>query len=123
MPWDSDTIIATGMTNDNVHFADLDGDRGAEIITVLPDGQVKAWHNGRGFAEMPWDGDTIIASGFSNETLHLADLDGDGKAEIATALPDGQVKAWHNGRGFAEMPWDGNTIIATGFTNATLHLV
>ncbi|MGI5503676.1 FG-GAP-like repeat-containing protein [Lentzea sp. CA-135723] len=120
-PWDAEAIIATGFTNDNIHFADLDGDRKAEIMTVLPDGTVKAWHNGRGFADSPWDNAAIIASGFTSAGLHFADLDADGKAEIITALPDGQVKAWHNYHGFANNPWDNAAIIGSGFTNEGLH--
>ncbi|MGI5503677.1 glucosaminidase domain-containing protein [Lentzea sp. CA-135723] len=122
-PWDNAAIIATGFTNESLHFADLDADGKAEIITALPDGQVKAWHNYHGFANSPWDNAAIIGSGFTNESLHFADLDGDGKAEIATALPDGRVKAWHNYHGFANNPWDNEVIFATGFTNTNLHLI
>ncbi|WP_219825985.1 glucosaminidase domain-containing protein [Nonomuraea typhae] len=116
MPWDADAIIATGFTKDNVQFADLDGDRKAEIIQVLPSGEVKAWHNGAGFAAMPWNADAIIATGFTKDNVQFADLDGDGKAELTTVLPGGEVKAWHNGAGFAAMPWNADAIIATGFT-------
>nr|WP_157549321.1 VCBS repeat-containing protein [Nonomuraea candida] len=85
----------------------LSGDGKADIATVLPSGEVKAWRNGAGFAAMPWDADAIIATGFTNDNLHFADLDGDRKAE--------------NGAGFAAMPWDADAIIATGFTNDNLH--
>jgi hypothetical protein len=125
-PWSGlDAIIGTGFTNENLHFADLDGDRKAEIITVLPSGEVKAWHNGSGFAYYPWDGrEAIIGMGFTNDTAHFADLDGDGRSDIVTVLADGQVKAWHNGAGFAYYPWDGReAIIGMGFTNSGLHLV
>ncbi|WP_330271657.1 FG-GAP-like repeat-containing protein [Lentzea sp. NBC_00516] len=122
-PWDNEAIIASGFTNDSLHFADLNADGKAEIITVLGDGQVKAWRNYWGFKANPWDNDAIIATGFTNQSLHFADLDGDGKAEIVTVLPDGQVKAWHNYHGFANNPWDNEVIFATGFTNTNLHLI
>ncbi|SEF98957.1 hypothetical protein SAMN05444920_1011187, partial [Nonomuraea solani] len=35
-------------------------------------GDVKAWHNGAGFAAMPWNADAIIATGFTNDNLHFA---------------------------------------------------
>ncbi|NKE61105.1 VCBS repeat-containing protein [Lentzea sp. PSKA42] len=82
----------------------LSGDGRSEIVRVLDDGQVKAWRNGRGFAEMPWDADTIVATGMTDQTAHFADLDGDGDKEIITVLPDGQVKAWRNGKGWARCP-------------------
>ncbi|MFI6497873.1 FG-GAP repeat domain-containing protein [Nonomuraea typhae] len=116
MPWDADVIIATGFTKDNVRFADLDGDRKAELITVLPSGEVKAWHNALGFAPMPWNADAIIATGMAKDNYQMADLDGDGKAELMTVLPSGEVKAWHNALGFAPMPWNADVIIATGMT-------
>ena len=122
-PWDGEAIIATGFTNDSLHFTDLNADGRAEIVTVLPDGQVKAWRNHRGFQEDPWDSEAIIGWGFTNTGLHFADLDGDGKAEIVAVLPDGRVKAWHNHRGFAHSPWDTEVVFATGFTDTTLHLV
>ncbi|MES4903824.1 hypothetical protein ABVB71_16580, partial [Streptomyces sp. NPDC000395] len=87
----------------------------------LDNGDVKAWHNGRGFTEMPWDKDLIIGQGFSKDNVHFADLDGDGKSELVTVLDNGDVKAWHNGRGFSPMPWDKDLIIGQGFTNDNVH--
>ncbi|MDN0201142.1 VCBS repeat-containing protein [Streptomyces sp. S.PNR 29] len=121
MPWDRDVVIGTGFAKDNVHFADLDGDGRSEIVTVLDNGDVKAWHNGRGFSEMPWDRDVVVGTGFAKDNVHFADLDGDGRSEIVTVLDNGDVKAWHNGRGFSEMPWDRDVVIGTGFAKDNVH--
>jgi hypothetical protein len=123
MPWDNEAIIATGFTPEGLHFADFDGDGKADIVAVLPSGEVKAWHNYHGFKAMPWDNDAIVATGFTNASLHFADLDGDRKSEIVTVLANGDVKAWHNYHGFAASPWDGEAIIATGFSNQNLFLI
>ncbi|MFF8003204.1 FG-GAP-like repeat-containing protein, partial [Streptomyces sp. NPDC007917] len=81
------------------HGSSVSGDGKADIVTVLDNGDVKAWRNGAGFAEMPWDADVVIGQGFTKDDVHFADLDGDGKSEIITVLDNGDVKAWHNGRG------------------------
>ncbi|MBC3985531.1 VCBS repeat-containing protein [Streptomyces sp. AC536] len=121
MPWDGDVVIGRGFTKDNIHFADLDGDGRSELVSVQDNGDVKAWHNGRGFTEMPWDGDVVIGRGFARGNVHFADLDGDGRSELASVLDNGDVKAWHNGRGFAEMPWDGDVVIGRGFARGNVH--
>ncbi|MEU9337043.1 VCBS repeat-containing protein, partial [Streptomyces sp. NPDC048290] len=120
MPWDGDVVIGQGFAKGNVHFADLDGDGRSELITVQDNGDVKAWHNGRGFAAMPWDGDVVIGQGFARGNVHFADLDGDGRSELVTVQDNGDVKAWHNGRGFAAMPWDADVVIGTGFAKGNV---
>src|SRR5205085_2290269 len=67
MPWGGDSvIIGTGFQDPSrVRFADLDGDRKAEIIGVEANGNFRAWRNSQGFATMPWGGDSvIIGTGF-----------------------------------------------------------
>ncbi|MEV0230315.1 hypothetical protein, partial [Nonomuraea sp. NPDC050786] len=81
----------------------------------------KAWHNGAGFTDVPWNADKIIATGFAKDNIHFADLDGDGKSELMTVLDNGDVKAWHNGAGFTDVPWNADKIIATGFAKDNIH--
>ncbi|MDX3228524.1 VCBS repeat-containing protein, partial [Streptomyces sp. ME19-01-6] len=64
----------------------VSGDGKADIVTVLDNGDVKAWRNGAGFAQMPWDADVVIGQGFTKDNTHFADLDGDGKSELVTVL-------------------------------------
>ncbi|MEV6236847.1 glucosaminidase domain-containing protein [Lentzea sp. NPDC051838] len=120
-PYGASAIIATEFTSDNVRFADLDGDRKAEIIKVGADGKVVAWRNERGFAETPYGASAIIATEFSSDNVHFGDLDGDGRAEIAKVGADGKVVAWRNERGFAETPYGAGAIIATEFTSDSVH--
>ncbi|TGG87129.1 VCBS repeat-containing protein [Streptomyces albus] len=121
MPWDNWAVIATDFTPENVRFADLDGDGRDDILKVGDDGKVQAWHNGAGFAEKPWDNYVgTFATEFSKDNIFFADLDGDGKDDIARVLDNGDVKAWHNGAGFAEMPWDDWAIVGTEFTKNNL---
>jgi hypothetical protein len=122
MPWGGDSVvIGTGFDPNNTFLADLDGDRKADLISIHPNGEVHAWHNIAGFAPMPWGGDNvIIATGFTGPTTKFGDLDGDGKADVISIHPNGEVHAWHNIAGFAPMPWGGDNItIATGITDPT----
>ncbi|MEU9337042.1 hypothetical protein AB0D49_28395, partial [Streptomyces sp. NPDC048290] len=99
----------------------LSGDSRSELVTVLDNGDVKAWRNGGGFAAMPWDADVVVGQGFARGNAHFADLDGDGRSELITVQDNGDVKAWHNGRGFAAMPWDGDVVIGQGFARGNVH--
>jgi flagellum-specific peptidoglycan hydrolase FlgJ len=123
MPWGgASVVIATGITDPSrLRFADLDGDRRAEVINIEAGGNVRAWHNATGFATMPWGGaSVVIGSGFGPDTTYLADLDADGKADIMSGFPDGSLHAWRNFLGFAPSPWGGaNMVIATGTTGPT----
>ncbi|WP_394846360.1 VCBS repeat-containing protein [Pendulispora brunnea] len=119
MPWGESIIIAEGFNDPaRVRFADLDGDRRAEIIAIQTNGEIQAWHNGRGFVYMPWDADHIIGQGFNEPArVRLADLDGDGRAELMAIQTNGNIQAWHNGAGFAHMPWDADVVIGEGFND------
>ncbi|GLZ32549.1 hypothetical protein Lesp02_47370 [Lentzea sp. NBRC 105346] len=122
-PYGNSAVIATEFTSDNIQFADLDGDGRAEIIKVGADGNVVAWHNDNGFAASPYGNSVVIATEFTADNVHFADLDGDRKAEIAKVGADGNVVAWHNENGFAATPYGNSVIIATEFTKENLHLV
>ncbi|WP_285749594.1 FG-GAP-like repeat-containing protein [Lentzea sp. NBRC 105346] len=120
-PYGNSAIIATEFSPDNIQFADLDGDRKAEIAKVGADGNVVAWHNNNGFAQYPYGNSAIIATEFTADNIQFADLDGDRKAEIARVGTDGNVVAWHNDKGFAATPYGNSVVIATEFTKENLH--
>ncbi|WP_410567237.1 trypsin-like serine protease [Amycolatopsis sp. cmx-4-61] len=119
MPWEgASVVVTTGILDpQGLKFADLDGDGRAEAMSVDANGDVRAWHNARGFAPMPWEGASIVvATGMKPGTTFFTDLDGDGKTDIVSVWPDGEGHAWHNVRGFTPMPWEGASIVvATGF--------
>ncbi len=118
-PWGgSEVVIGTGITDPSrYHFADLNGDRKADLEWVQPNGEVKAWRNGAGFAAMPWNADAIIATGFTDPVrVRFMDLNADRKAEIASIGTDGTVTAWRNASGFATLPYAESVPIATGMT-------
>ncbi|MFI9388965.1 FG-GAP-like repeat-containing protein [Kutzneria sp. NPDC052558] len=121
MPWGGDSkTVATGLgAPDTVRLADLDGDGRKEFISIQPNGDIIAWYNALGFADMPWGGQSKkIGAGFTDPSrVFFADLSGDGKAEIIALQPDGTLTAWYNALGFADMPWGPSKTIGTGFSD------
>lgn len=120
-PYGNSEVIATGFTEpDRVRFADLDDDGRAELILVIGNatGDVTAWHNDGAFARMPYGASATIADGFHDPARTVfADLDGDGRDEIAAIQASGEIQAWHNDRGFAVRPYGDSVIVADGFTD------
>lgn len=119
-PYGNSVIIAAGFTPARTAFADLDADGRAEITLVQANGDVWAWHNDGGFVASTYGASVVIADGFTDPSrMRFADLDDDGRAEIAVINPNGEVRAWHNDGGFAVHPYGNSVIIAAGFLDPT----
>jgi hypothetical protein len=115
----------------DVYWADLNGDKRAEVMvhhtTGAVAGQVEAWYNANGFTDPPWGpppsggaASRIVADAddLPGRTVKFADLNGDGRSDVAIVQPDGRIKAWMNGAGFAAYPWTGNhQFLGTTFTD------
>ncbi|WP_053204064.1 family 43 glycosylhydrolase [Jiangella muralis] len=122
-PFGNSELIGTGFTDpERVRFADLDDDGRAELILVTGNatGDVIAWHNDGAFARMPYGAAATIADGFHDPArTSFADIDGDGRDEIAAVQTSGEIRTWHNDRGFATRPFGNSVIVADGFTDPT----
>ncbi|MEV0157923.1 VCBS repeat-containing protein [Micromonospora sp. NPDC050686] len=114
-------IIASGFTDPFARkFADIDGDRKAELAGIWGNGDIHAYtYNGSAY-----DGtNTVVAQGFSSPVMtKFGDIDGvrdsAGKfhAELMATFADGGTRAyWYN---TTTKKYDGTTskIIASGFT-------
>ncbi len=93
--------------------ADIDGDGEMEIVVATTDGAVYAWH-ADGSPVMPDCagpfGFIAAASGGVSHAPALADLDGDGAAEVIVASDNGLLYAWYGrddrGDGIADLVSD-----------------
>ncbi|MGV9267987.1 FG-GAP-like repeat-containing protein [Kitasatospora sp. NPDC003701] len=122
--WQGIGKIATGITNrqDQVRFADFDGDGRSDYLLVADDGSVSAWLNRGGdpAGGAGWQGAGKIATGITTDRsrVRFADFDGDGRADYLLFDADGSISAWLNRGGdpAGGAGWQGIGKIATGMT-------
>ncbi|KAJ7750770.1 hypothetical protein B0H14DRAFT_2405693, partial [Mycena olivaceomarginata] len=116
--------------NDNstsVRFADLNGDGRAEYLWLDAHGALGA-NSGPNAAKVGWFPQGVIASGVgaTRAQVHLADLNGDGRAEYLWVHDDGSVDAWLNrggpddGPNAAKVGWIPQGTIAGGIGKGKL---
>lgn len=104
--WVSRGEIASGagLTNPNVHFADINGDNRDDYLVVELNRSVKAWINtgGDSAGKPGWAARGQIASGAVNVPgqVVFADVNGDNRDDYLIVAPDGgPVHAWLNAGG------------------------
>ncbi|MFD7625520.1 FG-GAP-like repeat-containing protein [Streptomyces sp. NPDC059851] len=106
--------------SDRVRWADFDGDRKPDYITIADNGAVSVWlnHGGDPAGANGWQGLGQVATGVNSDRsrVRLADFDGDGKADYLVINPDGSVNAWLNRGGDKVAPWQAIGQVATGVT-------
>lgn len=106
--------------SDRVRWADFDGDRKPDYITIADNGAVSVWlnHGGDPAGANGWQGLGQVASGTTTDRsrVRLADFDGDGKADYLVINANGSVNAWLNRGGDKVAPWKALGQVATGVT-------
>jgi hypothetical protein len=113
--------VAQGFNKDQTMFGDIDGDGLDEIIAVWPNGEVHAYRN-QGWAGTTYTGSNqkLVAQGFAASQTQFGDIDGDGRDEIISIFPNGDVHAYRN-QGWAGTTYTGSNqkLVAQGFTDPT----
>jgi GDSL-like Lipase/Acylhydrolase family/FG-GAP-like repeat len=98
--WEEHGPIKGGADNfgyDKLILADLDGDGFDDYIIADDDGRVRAWKNSGGkmtslgYIQPDWSDLKI-----KGDMIRMADVDGDGKADIIALYSDGAAKVWKN---------------------------
>ncbi|MEV7629776.1 FG-GAP-like repeat-containing protein [Actinoplanes sp. NPDC089786] len=84
-----------------VRFADLDGDGRADYLVVHQDGSIDAWRNTGGAqpGRPGWSPLGEVAAGVgaaASDVVHLADINGDRRADYVVVRSQGAVDAWMN---------------------------
>ncbi|MGI5198269.1 FG-GAP-like repeat-containing protein [Streptomyces sp. CA-288835] len=90
-----------GATRAMVRFADVSGDGRADYLMVSEAGQIRAWINNGGEGRGGWvnRGVFAIGVGSSRDSLRLADINRDNRADYLVVSGNGSVRAWLNAGG------------------------
>ncbi|MCM2387199.1 FG-GAP-like repeat-containing protein [Streptomyces albipurpureus] len=99
--WHSWGVYAAGVdgaTRDALAFADISGDGRADYLTVNESGVIRAWINNGGEGRGGWTNRGVFAVGVgaSRDSLRLADINQDNKADYLVVSGNGSVRAWLN---------------------------
>ncbi|MGW4212521.1 FG-GAP-like repeat-containing protein [Lentzea sp. NPDC004789] len=87
-------------------LADLNGDGNADLLRVNSDGSMTAWQN-KDALSGSWATPVTVgnAGGGDATRVRLADLNGDGKADLVVVNTDGSMTAWQNNGVLAGGSW------------------
>ncbi|KAI4141771.1 MAG: hypothetical protein LQ341_003437 [Variospora aurantia] len=102
----NDGIADVNVVGDGTWLADMDGDGLDDRVWITEDGRISVWLNGQANAQAPFGWDWFaqnnqqpVVSGINakREQYRLADIDGDGKADLVIIeLKTGAISAWLN---------------------------
>lgn len=119
-----------------VRFADMDGDGKADLVWLSKSGTATVWLNkvtaneSETVVNAKWvianDGRPVaLGVGAFRKDVHLADIDGDGRADYLWVHPeDGSVSAWINQIGDEHQKWvQYATKISTGERSASANVL
>ncbi|KAL8651232.1 MAG: hypothetical protein Q9226_004788, partial [Calogaya cf. arnoldii] len=122
--WIGPTQIASGVPNatpDTVIFADINGDGRSDYLVKGPEGSLSMWLNTGdvGSQKITWIPAGEIAGGLGSGNILLADITGDGRADIVILDEGGGMSGYVNIRGQIEtkpiwIPQGGAKSVATG---------
>ncbi|CAG8973853.1 hypothetical protein HYALB_00005599 [Hymenoscyphus albidus] len=113
-------LMLKSPTTTAVHFADIDGDGRADYLYINKTGAVAAFLNvgeGNNISWLP-QGQIATAVGGDRGNIHLADINGDGRADYLWVHNNGSVDCWLNmGLKAGKVTWHKKQTIAVGFGN------
>jgi flagellum-specific peptidoglycan hydrolase FlgJ len=120
----SPVVIGNGFDPARMRFADIDGDKRDEIVNVDVHGTVYAWRNVNGFDGFPYpQSPATVGLGFDPARMRFADIDGDGRDEVAAVDGQGVVRAFRNVNGLAAFPYpQAPVVVGLGFDPARMFL-
>ncbi|MEW2372532.1 FG-GAP-like repeat-containing protein [Streptomyces sp. NPDC006656] len=106
--------------SDRIRWADFDGDRKPDYITVADNGEVSVYLNRGGdpAGANGWQAIGKVATGITNDRsrVRFADFDGDGKADYIVINTDGSLDVFLNQGGDSAGGWKALVKVAAGMT-------
>ncbi|MGW1178986.1 FG-GAP repeat domain-containing protein [Kitasatospora sp. NPDC002543] len=116
--WADATVFGGGFPDPaRILFADLNGDGKAEAVKINQNGTLTAWPNHGVLDDGGWGTPREIGSGWNDPArIRLADLNGDGRAELVSSETNGDLRAFRNIDG-VNANWAGAVTIGNGWTD------
>jgi FG-GAP-like repeat len=116
-PYATGTLIGTAWQQfTRVMAGDVTGDGRADLVATKPDGTLTLYTNG-GSNTAPYSTGILIGSGWQNfRNVTLADVTGDGRADLVAVGQDGTLTLYTNG-GSNTAPYATGILIGTGWQN------
>ena len=94
-----------------LYVIDINGDNDIDILSASEGNDKVNWYENSGGASPTWTTHSITNSGDGARSVHAADMDGDGDADVLVAsVNDGKV-AWHENSGADPPTWTEHQII------------
>jgi hypothetical protein len=93
-----------------VALVDLDRDGDLDVVTSASVDATVAWHENASGDGSSWTFHAIDAALSGAEDVRVADLDGDGDLDLASAPSTAGIVAWHENPGSTGPPWTTATI-------------
>ncbi|KAH7024345.1 uncharacterized protein B0I36DRAFT_386954 [Microdochium trichocladiopsis] len=119
-----------GFNRANVRFADVDGDKSADLLLLSPDGSVRAWRNtgeGTEFVALDAGWAAGVGGGITSANVRIVDMDGDGYADYAILYGDGSLKyarkTHNNGKDKSKRNFEDAVLIAPGVGGVSGNMV
>jgi len=115
--WGVSRTVGVGWTDPaRVKFADLNGDGKDEVISVDPNGVLRAFPNVDGI-NFNWGVSRTVGVGWTDPArAFFADLNGDGRDEVISNDPNGVLRAFPNIDGL-NFNWGTSRTVGVGWTN------
>ncbi len=116
-PYTGGSVVGVGwQTVRELAVGDVDGTTTSDIVATGTNGTLLLYP-ASGDDAAPYGSGTVIGGGWQGiSTLSVADVDGDGLADLLTTWPDGSLRYYANGLGSgAATPYGGGTVLGSGF--------
>ncbi|KAK1755378.1 hypothetical protein QBC47DRAFT_300196, partial [Echria macrotheca] len=104
-----DFLVPDGCIRRGVRWHDTNADGRDDMLCVSPNGDTYVTHNLALDSPMPPPVPMVFSGlwkrneGYAQDRVHIADIDGDGRADYCVVQDNGDVRCWRNG-GQGDMP-------------------
>jgi hypothetical protein len=119
--WTAYVITTTADSARSVHAADVDGDGRLDVLSASFNDSRIAWYRNDGGNPVTWTTHTIITTASGAQSVHAADLDGDGRQDVLSASSLDSKVAWYRNNGGSPVGWT-PYVVTTASTGSVVYV-